>query len=856
MQESQECESKSKIPIIGTMICIDDIQECINGNFKVMNNTCYNECPENSESKSYNPNICICKYNYYNVSNALECYGPEDSCEIKGFPLKKFDNNECFKTNEECKNRGFYIFNSLFYDICPINSEIKSNSNDNICLCKYYFIHNNNSIICFDEGKDCYSQGYSYTYNETNECFETKEDCLLKNYKILNDKCYDDCPPNSQDKNNDKICICLYNYFNNSNQFECFGEEENCLLKEYDYINNVTKECFKKKEDCIDRGYKVFNKECYDECPSNTKDVNDNSICECSFYYYNDSGTLNCFNQNETCEQRNYMIKNDEYQECFTSIEDCFSKEYFYYYNDTCFKNNCASDKILLGSLTDSNLKNELINQLHLIDSTIKDRLCICNTFDNKTYSGWTNNNSNPSLQICLSECPENYIIDEITKRCYFCDPEKDYIFNKICYIDGCPEKTELNASEPNSRICVCKELYKIDNETGLITCIDKEYSSDTFDDYYNCSFIYKEECYSKCPNNTCIIEENEELRKCIDIEPGIKIYDDICFDGLEDILKNVYNISDMAPINMDSGEVVYGYYSKEDKDDLIRKYSNLTYINIDSCIDILKQTYNLPEYEKLYVFVIDYRNVYGNSPINNYTFEIYLENGTQLKDLNSIKDSKIVVSSAITNPDIINYDKGKYFYELGYDIYNKSDRFYKDNCAPASDNGNDITLNDRFKYYYPSNVSLCNEGCEYNSVDYEARRLICDCYINNITANKSNEEEEKLEDDESYLDYFLSLINYKIMLCFNVFLNFSSFYYNAGFYISFPSLMFCLVMMSLFWINGIMNLKVLFYKNVPSKTKLMEIIKKNIEKKANNSMNNNSQRNSIKKSTERQKIK
>ena len=45
------------------------------------------------------------------------------------------------------------------------------------------------------------------------------------------------------------------------------------------------------------------------------------------------------------------MIKNDEYKECFNSFEDCIIKEYFYYYNDTCFKDNCTSDKISLGSL-------------------------------------------------------------------------------------------------------------------------------------------------------------------------------------------------------------------------------------------------------------------------------------------------------------------------------------------------------------------------------------------------------------------------------------------------------------------------------------------------------------------------
>ena len=48
-----------------------------------------------------------------------------------------------------------------------------------------------------------------------------------------------------------------------------------------------TQECLKTKEDCIERGYKIFNKECYDECPLNSEDKNNDHICECSYYFYN-----------------------------------------------------------------------------------------------------------------------------------------------------------------------------------------------------------------------------------------------------------------------------------------------------------------------------------------------------------------------------------------------------------------------------------------------------------------------------------------------------------------------------------------------------------------------------------------
>ena len=66
-------------------------------------------------------------------------------------------------------------------------------------------------------------------------------------------------------------------------------------------------------------------------------------------------------------------------KECFTSINECFSKNYLYYFENTCYKNSCPSDKIPLNSITDSHKKNAIINELNL-DNTQIDKICICDT--------------------------------------------------------------------------------------------------------------------------------------------------------------------------------------------------------------------------------------------------------------------------------------------------------------------------------------------------------------------------------------------------------------------------------------------------------------------------------------------
>ena len=141
------------------------------------------------------------------------------------------------------------------------------------------------------------------------------------------------------------------------------------------------------------------------------------------------------------------------------------------------------------------------------------------------------------------------------------------------------------------------------------------------------------------------------------------------------------------------------------------------------------------------------------------------------------------MVSSSIKDLDAAHFYKAMEFYEEGYDIYNKSNLFYQDYCAPAQDDGNDITLVDRAKYYYPT-ASICNDGCIYNLVDFDTKRFVCKCHINLTEKGYEHEENEhvekelkKEEEDQSYWEYFLSLINYRIFLCINLFFEFKSFY-------------------------------------------------------------------------------
>ena len=281
--------------------------------------------------------------------------------------------------------------------------------------------------------------------------------------------------------------------------------------------------------------------------------------------------------------------------------------------------------------------------------------------------------------------------------------------------------------------------------------------------------------------------------------------------------------------ISTESGIIIRGYSTNSEKETQLNKKYSL--IDLGDCENKIKEYYNLDETE-LYILGIDSPNKDTSASTSVYNYGVYLGNGTLLDHTIACKNTKISISSTITNTDLVKLEEANYFDDSGYDIYNESSNFYTDNCASASIDGNDITLSDRKKDFYPSNISLCNDSCHYSNVDLETKRFTCDCYTGyNFSDNYDNDEEEN-EDDTSYLDYFLSLINYKIAVCYDLFFDYKSYYYNVGFYISVGTFVFCLGDMLVFINMGMMAINKIIKDNFPSKGKLKESLKELNEKK------------------------
>lgn len=69
-------------------------------------------------------------------------------------------------------------------------------------------------------------------------------------------------------------------------------------------------------------------------------------------------------------------------------------------------------------------------------------------------------------------------------------------------------------------------------------------------------------------------------------------------------------------------------------------------------------------------------------------------------------------------------------FAEEGIDIFDASDAFFNDMCiSHSTENGTDVIVKDRRKDIF-QNVSFCADGCSYDGIDYETKKVKCNCEI------------------------------------------------------------------------------------------------------------------------------
>jgi len=154
--------------------------------------------------------------------------------------------------------------------------------------------------------------------------------------------------------------------------------------------------------------------------------------------------------------------------------------------------------------------------------------------------------------------------------------------------------------------------------------------------------------------------------------------------------------------------------------------YNLISSIDLGECEEILKKIYKINE--PLIILKVDIRR----DEIISTQVEYQVFNPINLDRLNLSLCNNIKIN--IYTPvelDEEKYKLVKLLNEQGYDLFDSSNSFYTDICSPfTSFNNTDVLLRDRKKDFYISNISLCEDNCQYKEFDINTLKANCKCEI------------------------------------------------------------------------------------------------------------------------------
>jgi hypothetical protein len=221
-----------------------------------------------------------------------------------------------------------------------------------------------------------------------------------------------------------------------------------------------------------------------------------------------------------------------------------------------------------------------------------------------------------------------------------------------------------------------------------------------------------------------------------------------------------------------------------------------MTSIDLGECEDLLRDYYNITKDEKLYMKKIDV--FLEGMKIPKIEYEVYAKlNGTKLEKLNKSICEKTKISLNVPIILTENLDK-----------LNSSSGYYNDICyVSTSDDGTDISLQDRKKEYIQGNKTVCQDGCDFSYYDYNNKKAKCSCKIQESSSSFANITINK---DELYKNFvnFKNIANIQLLKCYHTLFSKVGLIRNIGFYIIIIILIFHFFCMIYFYCNNFDKIK------------------------------------------------
>ena len=818
--------------------------------------TCVKDCESSSLVQGFNlkndvnNSICVCQKLYYRdeISRKIVCNEniPGTCGDLNpDYPIPLFGTNECLKYCSS--NRILNPDEDICYEPGTPCSRVRPNTlllesqDKKKCDCEFkFYFENNGKKICLGENDVCpESRKKYYPYPDTMECANS----CKSGYYTFKNYCLKQCPSGSTINDDTMTCDCgnKFWYQVSEGNYECLPAD--CLG---DFpLSSEDKECLKT---CRNTYYPIyFQDKCFDECEGGLDkfSMNGNSplskyaqyYCNCSRPWYNElisdnEYVMHCPKASDDIKEckfyENGLINMiEETRECKATCPE----KYPYLFNELCFTSCEYADE----------------KYAFHIQKVENSYVCGCQNL-------WHKNMTDFDKKICYEktrdECPIDIDQDSYgsyliltTKQCVDSGdecPPNFFRFNMICY-DKCPEFTLEGKNEQNKNICKCDKSHlwlkyeKYGNtyyKCGLDACPET-----SIGDLYIRKILLESEnqCVRSCTDEAP--EGNEYLYsfrgKCVKDCPSLtKQVNDECqfydikssghVDDLDDLKEkaNVQAKELYKEAGSYSGFIMHDFgaslqiyaLNKIDSHRDLAIQSNLTYIDLGTCLDKIYADNNLEDTDNILVTKYDLlsrthksNNNDGNadgdagedatpSSGGTYTDNDYLINQVEYEFYLQRNNEKI--SGAICSPYEIEisypifYNKNKYDnYQMGknynnylkqfllgkdlhakneeLDTFNKNNKVYRDLCLGIEINGKDLVLEDRYNYLYPNNVSLCESNCTMKNTDFDLQRINCMCtYKEMIDFKRIDEDINDILNDPDFKKPEQSSGNAQIIKC------------------------------------------------------------------------------------------
>ena len=370
-----------------------------------------------------------------------------------------------------------------------------------------------------------------------------------------------------------------------------------------------------------------------------------------------------------------------------------------------------------------------------------------------------------------INELEDSYISNEyIGRSSYYNIIIEGEVASSGCTVEHCSLCPSNNLEE-----CIAcnREYYYSENECILKPEENNNNLSSTILSTQIAAVSIEEDIISVKINTTReeLKQYLDELMTIIEIKKNYKIYG------------NDYNIT-IDPIN--------------------------TVNNIDLliCEKILRKKYNISPNEILTILQIRIDKNNEMSLTNQVEYAIYNNKRDKL-DLSYCEDVRIKVIYDIKNEDLLNKTNIEYYSELGIDIFDIHDSFFNDLCYPYSILNSDIILKDRVLDIY-QNYSLCDKGCQYESIDIEGLTIACYCEVKTEISTDISEPVFEEAIKNTFKDS-----NFGVLRCYNLVFNLNNKSDNIGFFIILFFIICHIICYIIYFISGIKSIVDFVYKEM-----------------------------------------